>query len=214
MTLPAHPNLLLLSWSLGLSVPSVDRAGLPWALPRLSLSSCPVSTDRSGTTGERQRCLLLAVRPSPAEGTRSWSFLPGPSHMCPEDPQASFNSVEGMGASSSASNPHCPLPELGWFRLEKFQGRQRQPAWQTNSVWKPPQERLKDFILIPKLLAWRGAHKSERDFVVVSSDVSFLLAGWQPFLSGFSFSASWRWEDRKLDWRVRNGGWQAVGKHF
>lgn len=39
---------------------------------------------------------------------------------------------------------------------------------------EPPQERLKDFIFIPKRLAWRESHKSERDFVV-SSDVSFLL---------------------------------------
>lgn len=37
-----------------------------------------------------------------------------------------------------------------------------------------PQERPKDFILIPKLLAWRGSHKSERDFAVFS-DVCFLL---------------------------------------
>lgn len=50
----------------------------PSGLLRGSLSSCPVSTDRSETIGERQCYLLLAVRPSPAEGTRSWrrvSFL-------------------------------------------------------------------------------------------------------------------------------------------
>ena len=81
----------------------------------------------------------------------------------------------GLGASSSVSKAHHPLPELGWLGLEIFQGRPSQAPWQTNAGAEPPQERLKDFILIPKLLARRGCHKSERDFVVVSSGASFLL---------------------------------------
>lgn len=72
-------------------------------------------------------------------------------------------------------SPPPPLSQ-SWAGLALKNSRAGRDSLSGRQTWcrELPQERPKDFILIPKLLAWKGSHKSERDFAVFS-DVSFLL---------------------------------------
>lgn len=84
--------------------------------------------------------------------------------------------MEEMGTSSSAHPIPIitPVPELGWLGLEKFQGRQRQPAWQANLVPGATAREAQRFHSNPQTPGLEGSHKSERDLAVFS-DVPFLL---------------------------------------